>query len=46
MASGFSYADIIEASQDDERIAETREVYGIILATVHRALGEQPNDIV
>ena len=39
MASGFGYADV-------ERIAETREVYGFILATVHRTLGDQPNDIV
>ncbi|OCB89341.1 Sec63-domain-containing protein [Sanghuangporus baumii] len=51
-ATGFGYTDIIEATQDVEgltyrpRTAETREVYELILATVHQALGDQANDIV
>ncbi|KAH8119267.1 Sec63-domain-containing protein [Phellopilus nigrolimitatus] len=51
-AAGFGYTDIIEATQDVEgltyrpRTAETREVYELILATVHQALGDQANDIV
>ncbi|KAL5507360.1 BRR2 [Sanghuangporus vaninii] len=51
-ATGFRYTDIIEATQDVEgltyrpRTAETREVYELILATVHQALGDQANDIV
>ena len=51
-AGGFGYTDIIEATQDVEgltyrpRTAETREVYEMILATVHQALGDQANDIV
>ena len=50
--TGFRYTDIIEATQDMEgltyrpRTAETREVYELILATVHQALGDQANDIV
>ncbi|KAG8766567.1 DEIH-box ATPase [Ceratobasidium sp. 428] len=50
--SGFGYTDIIEATQDVEgltyrpRTAETREVYEMILATVHHALGDQAQDIV
>lgn len=49
---GFGYTDIIEATQDVEgltyrpRTAETREVYELMLATVHQALGDQANDIV
>ncbi|KAG8734294.1 DEIH-box ATPase [Ceratobasidium sp. 414] len=52
VTSGFGYADIIEATQDVEgltyrpRTAETREVYEMILATVHHALGDQAQDIV
>lgn len=51
-AGGFGYADIIEATQDVEgltyrpRTAETREVYELILATIHQTLGDQANDIV
>ncbi|KAF8707564.1 Sec63 protein, partial [Rhizoctonia solani] len=51
-ATGFGYADIIEATQDVEgltyrpRTAETREVYEMILASVHQALGDQAQDIV
>jgi pre-mRNA-splicing helicase BRR2 len=50
--SGFGYTDIIEATQDVEgltyrpRTAETREVYELILSSVHRALGDQAQDIV
>lgn len=49
---GFGYTDIIEATQDVEgltyrpRTAETREVYELILSTVHQALGDQAQDIV
>ncbi|QRV91442.1 pre-mRNA-splicing helicase BRR2 [Ceratobasidium sp. AG-Ba] len=49
---GFGYTDIIEATQDVEgltyrpRTAETREVYEMILAIVHHALGDQAQDIV
>lgn len=49
---GFGYTDIIEATQDVEgliyrpRTAETREVYDLILSTVHQALGDQAQDIV
>ena len=51
-ATGFAYADIIEATQDVEgltyrpRTAETREVYELILSSVHTALGGQAQDIV
>lgn len=51
-AAGFGYADIIEATQDVEgltyrpRTAETREVYEMILSSVHHALGDQAQDIV
>ncbi|KAF9006973.1 Sec63 Brl domain-containing protein [Cyathus striatus] len=49
---GFGYTDIIEATQDVEgltyrpRTAETREVYEMILSSVHTALGDQAQDIV
>ncbi len=51
-AAGFGYADILEATQDVEgltyrpRTAETREVYELILSTVHFALGDQAQDVV
>ncbi|EMD34630.1 hypothetical protein CERSUDRAFT_116803 [Gelatoporia subvermispora B] len=51
-ATGFGYTDIIEATQEVEgityrpRTAETREVYELILATVHQALGDQAQDVV
>ncbi|EPQ53751.1 Sec63-domain-containing protein [Gloeophyllum trabeum ATCC 11539] len=51
-AAGFGYADIIEATQDVEgltyrpRTAETREVYELILSSVHQALGDQAQDVV
>lgn len=51
-AAGFGYADVIEATQDVEgltyrpRTAETREVYALILSSVHTALGDQAQDIV
>jgi len=51
-ATGFGYADIIEATQDVEgltyrpRTAETRQVYELILAAVHSAIGDQAQDIV
>jgi pre-mRNA-splicing helicase BRR2 len=51
-AAGFGYTDIIEATQDVEgltyrpRTAETREVYELILSSVHTALGDQAQDIV
>ncbi|KAH9965547.1 putative RNA helicase [Lactifluus volemus] len=51
-AAGFGYADILEATQDVEgltyrpRTAETREVYELILSTVHLALGDQAHDVV
>ncbi|TFK70690.1 Sec63-domain-containing protein [Pluteus cervinus] len=50
--TGFGYADVIEATQDVEgltyrpRTAETREVYELILASVHSAVGDQAQDIV
>ncbi|KAJ7046921.1 putative RNA helicase [Mycena alexandri] len=50
--SGFGYTDIIEATQDVEgltyrpRTTETREVYELILSSVHTALGDQAQDIV
>ncbi|KAG5219829.1 DEIH-box ATPase [Salix suchowensis] len=50
--AGFGYADIIEATQDVEgltyrpRTAETREVYELILSSVHQALGDQAQDII
>ncbi|KZO96269.1 Sec63-domain-containing protein [Calocera viscosa TUFC12733] len=49
---GFGYADIIEATQDLEgltyrpRTAETREIYELMLSTVHSALGDQAQDVV
>ncbi|TFY55063.1 hypothetical protein EVJ58_g8480 [Rhodofomes roseus] len=51
-ATGFGYTDILDATQDLEgltyrpRTAETREVYELILASVHQALGDQAHDIV
>jgi pre-mRNA-splicing helicase BRR2 len=50
--AGFGYTDIIEATQDVEglayrpRTAETREVYEIMLSTVHQVLGDQAQDII
>ena len=51
-AAGFGYTDILEATQDVEgltyrpRTAETREVYELILSTVHLSLGDQAQDVV
>ena len=51
-ASGFGYTDIIEATQEVEgltyrpRTAETRQVYELILSSVHTSLGDQAQDIV
>ncbi|KAI0731785.1 Sec63-domain-containing protein [Fomitopsis betulina] len=51
-ATGFGYTDIIDATQELEgltyrpRTAETREVYELILAGVHQALGDQAHDVV
>ncbi|KAF7294831.1 putative ATP dependent RNA helicase [Mycena indigotica] len=51
-AAGFGYTDIIEATQDVEgltyrpRTAETREVYELILSSVHTSLGDQAQDVV
>ena len=51
-AAGFGYADILEATQDVEgltyrpRTAETRDVYELILSTVHLALVDQAQDVV
>lgn len=50
--AAFGYTDIIEATQDVEgltyrpRTAETREIYELILSSVHQALGDQAQDIV
>ncbi|GJE96304.1 Sec63-domain-containing protein [Phanerochaete sordida] len=50
--TGYGYTDIIEATQDVEgltyrpRTAETREVYELILSSVHQALGDQAQDVV
>lgn len=50
--AGFGYTDIIEATQDVEgltyrpRTAETREVYDLIISTVHQLLGDQAQDVV
>ncbi|GBE89249.1 Pre-mRNA-splicing factor brr2 [Sparassis crispa] len=50
--TGFGYTDIIEATQDVEgltyrpRTAETREVYELILSSVHQTLGDQAQDVV
>lgn len=50
--AGFGYTDIIEATQDVEgltyrpRTAETREVYELVLSSVHQALGDQAQDVV
>ncbi|KAG1789995.1 putative RNA helicase [Suillus plorans] len=50
--AGFGYTDIIDATQDVEglsyrpRTAETREVYEVMLSTVHQVLGDQAQDIV
>ncbi|KJA17891.1 hypothetical protein HYPSUDRAFT_205863 [Hypholoma sublateritium FD-334 SS-4] len=49
---GFGYANIIEATQEVEgltyrpRTAETRQVYELILSSVHTSLGDQAQDIV
>ncbi|THH28522.1 hypothetical protein EUX98_g5677 [Antrodiella citrinella] len=50
--AGFGYTDIIEATQDVEgltyrpRSAETREVYDLMLSSVHQSLGDQAQDVV
>ncbi|KAF7305029.1 putative ATP dependent RNA helicase [Mycena kentingensis (nom. inval.)] len=50
--AGFGYTDIIEATQDVEgltyrpRTAETREIYELILSSVHESLGDQAQDVV
>lgn len=49
---GQGYGDILEATQDLEgltyrpRTTETREVYELLLGAVHRALGDQAQDVV
>lgn len=49
---GFGYTDIIEATQDVEGLtyrpstAETREVFNLMVAIVHKTLGDQAQDIV
>ncbi|KAJ7741533.1 putative RNA helicase [Mycena maculata] len=51
-AAGFGYTDIIDATQAEEgltykpRTAETREVYELILSSVHSSLGDQAQDVV
>ncbi|EJD54668.1 Sec63-domain-containing protein [Auricularia subglabra TFB-10046 SS5] len=51
-AIGSGFNDIIDATEDIEhlvyrpRTAETREVYAMILSSVHSALGDQAQDIV
>ncbi|KAF7310138.1 Sec63-domain-containing protein [Mycena indigotica] len=51
-ATGFGYTDIIEATQDVEGLtyrpmtAQTREVYELILSSVHTSLGDQAQDVV
>jgi pre-mRNA-splicing helicase BRR2 len=50
--AGFGYTDIIEATHDVEgliyrpRTAETREVYEVILTTIHGFLGDQAQDVI
>ncbi len=50
--AGFGYSDIIEATQGLEGLTyrpsttQTREVYELILSTVHQAVGDQASDIV
>ena len=50
--TSFGYTDIIEATQEVEgltyrpRTAETREVYEMILSSVHGALGDQVQDVI
>ena len=50
--AGFGHTDIIEATQDVEgltyrpRTAETREIYEMILSSVHAALGDQVQDVI
>lgn len=51
-ASGRRYGDVIEAIQEIEglnykpRTSETKQIYEILLSTVHLTLGDQPNDII
>jgi pre-mRNA-splicing helicase BRR2 len=48
----LGHSNVIDATQDVEglmyrpRTAETREMYELMLATVHRAVGDQAQDIV
>ena len=50
--TGFGYTDIISATQEVEgltyrpRTTETREVYEMILSSVHGALGDQAQDVI
>lgn len=49
---GFGYTDIIEATEDLEgltyrpKTAETKEVYELVLSSVHQSLGDQAQDVV
>jgi hypothetical protein len=49
---GFGFTDTVEATQDVEgltyhpRTVETREVYEVILSSVHGVLGDQAQDVI
>lgn len=51
-ASSRRYGDVIEAIQEIEglsykpRTTETKQIYELLLSTVHLTLGDQPNDII
>jgi pre-mRNA-splicing helicase BRR2 len=50
--TGFGFADILDVTANEEgltyrpRTAETREVYELILSSVHQLLGDQAHDVV
>jgi pre-mRNA-splicing helicase BRR2 len=52
VANGLVATPILEATQDVEgltyrpRTAETRDVYELILSTIHLAVGDQAQDVV
>ncbi|CAD6889461.1 unnamed protein product [Tilletia laevis] len=51
-ATGGGFSNVLEAAQELEglryrpRTAETRQIYELILSTVHSLLGDQSNDVI
>ncbi|KAE8223116.1 hypothetical protein CF319_g3803 [Tilletia indica] len=51
-ATGGGFSNVLEAAQELEglryrpRTAETRQIYELILSTIHNLLGDQSNDVI